>query len=72
MNRLLQINVTLFAALAILASIAAPAALADAATDQGLAIAREQDRRESGFGDYSALFSMTLVATDVASMKDTG
>lgn len=37
---------------------------ADAAADQGLAIAREQDRRESGFGDYSVLFSMTLRTAD--------
>ena len=37
---------------------------ADAAADQGLAIAREEDRRESGFGDYSALMVMTLRTAD--------
>lgn len=44
--------------------LAALPALADAAADQGLAIAREQDKRESGFGDYSALFVMTLRTAD--------
>lgn len=39
-------------------------ASADAAVDQGLAIAREQDKRESGFGDYSAILSMTLRTAD--------
>lgn len=37
---------------------------ADAAADQGLAIAREQDKRESGFGDYSAIMLMTLRTAD--------
>ncbi len=42
-------------------------ALADAAADaaaKGLAIAREQDRRESGFSDYSSLLVMTLRTAD--------
>ncbi len=38
--------------------------LADAAADQGLTIAREQDKRESGWGDYSSLFAMTLRTAD--------
>ena len=37
---------------------------ADTAADQGLAIAREQDKRESGFGDYSATLAMTLRTAD--------
>ena len=37
---------------------------ADSAAEKGLAIAREQDRRESGFGDYSAILLMTLRTAD--------
>src|SRR5690606_19915553 len=48
-----------FAALLILVVTALPTR-ADEADEKGLAIAREQDRRESGFGDYSALFTMIL------------
>lgn len=50
----------LSALLALLAAAAAPSAYADAAADQGLAIAREQDKRDDGFGDYSATMLMVL------------
>lgn len=36
----------------------------DSAADQGLAIAREADQRENGFGDYSATMVMTLRTAD--------
>lgn len=39
-------------------------ASADPAVERGLAIAREQDRREKGFGDYSAILAMTLRNAD--------
>jgi outer membrane lipoprotein-sorting protein len=39
-------------------------ASADAAADQGVAIAREQDKRDNGFVDYSAILSMTLRTAD--------
>lgn len=39
-------------------------ASADPAVERGLAIAREQDRREKGFGDYSAILAMTLRTAD--------
>jgi outer membrane lipoprotein-sorting protein len=39
-------------------------AYADAAADQGLAIAREQAKREKGFGDYSTILTMTLRNSD--------
>lgn len=49
----------------LLAASALPlAASADAAADQGLAIAREQDRRDNGFGDYSATMAMVLRTAD--------
>lgn len=54
----------LTAMLSLAATLAPLPAQADAAADQGLAIAREQDRRESGFGDYSAIFAMTLRTAD--------
>jgi outer membrane lipoprotein-sorting protein len=45
----------------IAASTTAPASTpTDAAAAQGLAIAQEQDKRESGFGDYSSILVMTL------------
>jgi hypothetical protein len=37
---------------------------ADTAADQGLAIAQEQDKRESGFRDYSCLLVMILRTAD--------
>lgn len=43
--------------------VAAPVRAQDAAA-RGLEIAREQDRRESGFGDWRATLSMTLRSAD--------
>jgi len=37
-----------------------PVARSDSASDRGLAIAREAERREDGFGDYSATMVMIL------------
>lgn len=64
MSRQSAKTVFLCVLLSTLGMAVAPAVQADAAADQGLAIAREQDRRESGFGDYSALFAMTLRTAD--------
>lgn len=50
--------------LSIIAISVSTTAFADAAADQGLAIAREQDKRENGFGDYSSLFVMILRTAD--------
>ncbi len=55
------VRAVLFSSLTVFLS---PTALADAAADQGLAIAREQDKRENGFGDYSAILAMTLRTAD--------
>jgi hypothetical protein len=58
---------TRLAALAVLFALATglPArVLADPAADRGLAIAREEDRRESGFGDYSSTLLMILRTAD--------
>jgi outer membrane lipoprotein-sorting protein len=43
---------------------ATPSTATDTAAAQGLAIAQEEDRRESGFGDYSSHLEMTLRTAD--------
>ncbi|MET0547185.1 MAG: outer membrane lipoprotein-sorting protein [Caulobacterales bacterium] len=50
----------LLTSLAMLVFASAAPARAETPAEKGLAIAKEQDKRESGWKDYSALFAMTL------------
>jgi len=47
-------------ALCLVCLLAAPVLAASTAEERGLAIAREADRRDSGFGDYTASMTMIL------------
>ena len=51
---------TTFLSLLLLTTLLPLAATAEPLTEKGLAIAREADRRDSGFGDFTANMRMVL------------